>query len=359
MKCLCLPDGNGAATVVDHLRLFRNHPQVRWDFRVHEQILPALRKIGAAVRWSEVVVHHTGYQDPALRKRKLQRDLRLLQLEQFEQPDHPFTLFNLGSVYQELGRIEEALEMFRGSLNRSTPKDSIVRKLYATITQCHRALGQKEEALAACRSGLALFADDVELLFQEGVTLRELGDIAAAVNCWERCLQTSPGTHFASVNTGLRGHITRHNLAVAFCELGRPGDAESQWKTALTERAHYEPAWRGLLGLYLEQKRWAQVDELAREVEAKPLGGLEAAGVRGRLHLARKEFSAARQVLEYSIQRWPQALEPRVLLSHALLQEAKDWKAAEGTLRGILALDPHHTEAKHNLALLLQQQTSA
>jgi hypothetical protein len=105
MKCLCLPDPqSGAATVVDHVRLFRNLPQVRWRYRVHEQILPAVRAAGGRVRWTDVVIAHTGYTDPALRRRKLQRDLRLLHLEDGEHPGDPFTLFNLGSVYQELAR---------------------------------------------------------------------------------------------------------------------------------------------------------------------------------------------------------------------------------------------------------------
>src|SRR5262249_28032262 len=78
MKCLCLPEAaTGMATVVDHVRLFRNHPQVRWQYRVHEQILPAVRRSGGEVRWSDVVIHHVGYQDPATRRRKLDRDLRL------------------------------------------------------------------------------------------------------------------------------------------------------------------------------------------------------------------------------------------------------------------------------------------
>ena len=38
MKCVCLPDGAGRGeTVVDHVRLFRNHPQVCWEYRVHER----------------------------------------------------------------------------------------------------------------------------------------------------------------------------------------------------------------------------------------------------------------------------------------------------------------------------------
>src|SRR5262249_34673102 len=134
LKCLCLPEGGvGSGMVVDHVRLFRNRPDVRWKYRVHEQILPAVRATGGTVRWSDGVIHHTGYQDPALRGRKLERDLRLLRLEDAEHPGDPFTLFNLGSVYQELGRQGEAIPLLRRSLERSHPTDSIVRKLYALI----------------------------------------------------------------------------------------------------------------------------------------------------------------------------------------------------------------------------------
>src|SRR5205085_9249666 len=102
-KCVCVPDHpGGSATAVDHVRLFRRLPEHRWKYRVHEQILPALRQTGCDVHWSDITVRHVGYTDPALRRRKLERDLRLLRLEDAERPDDPFTLFNLGSVYQEL-----------------------------------------------------------------------------------------------------------------------------------------------------------------------------------------------------------------------------------------------------------------
>ncbi len=44
MKCVCVSgQASSTATNVDHVRLFRNHPAIRWDYRVHEQILPALK----------------------------------------------------------------------------------------------------------------------------------------------------------------------------------------------------------------------------------------------------------------------------------------------------------------------------
>lgn len=107
MKCLCVSDGpGGAETVVDHVRLFRRDPRLRWRFRVHEQILPDLRSLNAEIRWSDATIRHVGYKDPALRKSKLGRDRRLLELEIAENPSNPFTLFNLGSIHQELGNIK-------------------------------------------------------------------------------------------------------------------------------------------------------------------------------------------------------------------------------------------------------------
>src|SRR5262249_29710988 len=137
LKCLCLPDPvTQTAMVVDHVRLFPNRPDLRWRYRVHEQILPALRAQGVPARWASVVIHHTGYQDAALRARKLERDLRLLRLEVAEQPDDPFTLFNLGSVFHEMGGLDEAVPLLRRSLALSDPGASIVRKLYALLAQC-------------------------------------------------------------------------------------------------------------------------------------------------------------------------------------------------------------------------------
>ena len=68
---------------------------------MHEQILPALRRVNIPVRWTDVTVRHTGYTDPALRARKLERDCKILDAELAERPDDPFVLFNLGAIAVE------------------------------------------------------------------------------------------------------------------------------------------------------------------------------------------------------------------------------------------------------------------
>ncbi len=80
VRCACDPgpDGAGGDTVVDHIRLFPLIEGVRWTYRMHEQILPALKRAGIPVEWTDITVRHTGYADRALRFRKLDRDCRIL-----------------------------------------------------------------------------------------------------------------------------------------------------------------------------------------------------------------------------------------------------------------------------------------
>ncbi len=46
VRCACdpSPDGIGGDTVVDHIRLFPLRHDIRWTYRVHEQILPGLNR---------------------------------------------------------------------------------------------------------------------------------------------------------------------------------------------------------------------------------------------------------------------------------------------------------------------------
>ncbi len=270
MKCRCLSDPlTRTATTVDHIRLFRNNPRIRWRYRVHEQILGAVRESGGEILWADVVIQHTGYTDAALRKRKLARDLRLLEMERRDQPHDAFTLFNLGATYAELGRYEEALPLLQESLDRSHPRDSIVRKLYALIANCHLYRGRIDEALRVCLQGQTVCPDDEELLFLEGLLRTEKGDHHGARIPLVRLLGTQPEQHFASVADGLRGHKGRHQLAVVCCRLGENHEAEQLWHAVLRDRPDYLHARIGLGELNLAQHRWAQNLEVLRRTLGK------------------------------------------------------------------------------------------
>ncbi len=237
VRCACDsgPNGEGGRTVVDHVRLFPLREQVRWRYRVHEQILPSLRRSGINVRWSDVTVRHTGYVDTELRQRKLQRDEAILRAENDERPGDPFVLFNLGSIATERKDWSGALQHLRASLAASAPTDSITRKLYALIARSHQMLGQPEVALAACAAGLANDPEDAELLFRVAVIRRHQGDAPGAEATWRKILTLTRPEQFSSVDMGIYGHLTRRNLARLVAERGDPAAALQLWREVLAE----------------------------------------------------------------------------------------------------------------------------
>ena len=183
------------------------------------------------MRWTDLVVRHTGYADPAMEARKLERNIKILERELEERPDDPFVLFNLGASAVEKREWHDALEFFGRSLAGSAPADSIVRKLYALIARVHQMMGNSQEALRTCALGLKLDPEDAELWFRKAVVHRQRGESAEAERSWRLILNLKRPDQFCSFDQGIYGHLTRRNLAVghfaaeaAVAIIPRPGD---------------------------------------------------------------------------------------------------------------------------------------
>jgi O-methyltransferase len=247
--------------VVDHVRLFpRLDGQVYWEYRVHEQILPSLQRAGVKIAWSNVVLRHTGYSVPDIRKRKLARDGAILRQELAERPGHPFTLFNMGALAMQDEDWAAALEHINASLRASAPSDSIVNKLYAMAAQCHRMRGEHPLSLAACAKGLETTPDDAELLFRKGLVLRDMGDQAGAEACWRRVLSLQRPNRFGSVDQGIYTHLPRRNLAIVVAERGDRAEARRLWSEVLAECPNDRDTLRALARLDAEESGQAASD---------------------------------------------------------------------------------------------------
>jgi glycosyltransferase involved in cell wall biosynthesis len=341
--------------VLDQVRLFRNLPAVRWDYRIHEQILPAVNRVGGVVRWADVVIDHVGYVDAGARRRKLERNLALLELDYAERPDDAFTLFNLGWTLLDLGRAEEAAKHLRHSLEKTNPTSSTLRKLYHLLALTYRQLDRRDEALATCREGLKHFPLDAEMLCEQGLMLRDQNDLRGAEKSWLDLLDARRGQYFASEEVGLRGFRTRQLVAEIYRAQDRRLEAEVQWRAAWAERPDFEPAWVGLAELYLRGERWPELEYFLQDLERRGTNPARVGWLRARGQVQRGEAAAARRTLEAVVTQDSGAVGPRVLLSQVLLQEGRDWAAAERALRAVLELDPNHAETQHNLRVLLRR----
>jgi tetratricopeptide (TPR) repeat protein len=357
MKQWSLPDArSGSALVVDHVRLFRRQPGVRWYHRVHEQVLPALREVGAKLVWTDLVIHHLGYRDAAVREHKLERNLRLMLLDYEENPDEPFTLFNLGATYLDMGDFDKAMAYLERCLVTLPAATTFGPKVFGLLARAKRTLGQIDEGLRYCREGKERYPEDAELWFEEGLLCQGRNDAAGAQRCFERILEMPARPCFAGIDAGLRGHLARHHLALAYRVQGRPADAERLWRAETEQSPNFGPAWLGLAEVFLDQKQTDKVQVTIDRLDRDPPSQAIASVLRARLFLYEGNYSAARQALGKAIAQAPQTIWPRLVLTDVLLREGKDLGEAERQLKEILAMDPKQPVARERLGQVKERK---
>lgn len=236
------PDGRPDRQALQ-VRLFRNDQRLRWDYRVHEQIMPAVHRTGGELRSTDVAIVHTGYMSTDLVAKKLERNLRLLDLDLESRPLDGHLLWCRASALLDMDRAPEALVaigLWEGAHGQYTPPVPF-RALKA------RALAKEEElgeALACIRAGLGDYPGDSQLTFLESKVLAALGDAPAAEQTL-RAQLTLPEQHgrFAVADRTILAFRARHFLSEVLLMQGRPREAALEAEQVTRARPGYGPAW--------------------------------------------------------------------------------------------------------------------
>jgi Flp pilus assembly protein TadD len=230
-------------------RLQRRGAGLRWQRRIREELVPANPNQRIEVRWSDLVIHHVGSEDPLRNRRKLHTDLRLSQIEYAQRLNDPQAAFAVGLACFRLGRLPEALRLFR----RSMAGGYDTRKLYALLAKTLAQLGQDQEALEVCNQGLIEYPDDPELLYHRGLMLIDLGDSAGAYQTLVKLVNLPLQQYVRTgVEDGLQDTKGRCLLGQIYLSDRRIAEAEVQFRTAIRHHPRYAQAWLGLGQMYLD-----------------------------------------------------------------------------------------------------------
>ncbi len=229
---------------VDHVKLFPNRAEVRYEHRIHEQVLPSLRRAGIPVHPTDLYVVHKNYdRSPAGQAKKRRRDFPLLELDLRERPDHPFTLFNFGMTYLEgTHDYEVAAHYLRRSLDRSHPNDSIFTEACAKLVQARVRLGEWEAAIQANDEGRATHPDDAHLLYQAGQLYQQVGRFDVARPALERLIGGADPPSSGNRNPGFRTYLGRHQLALLYGRMGDPAHCLQALQEVVAEFPDYHAA---------------------------------------------------------------------------------------------------------------------
>jgi len=348
-----LPASVRRAWWVTHLRLFPRHPALSWKRRVHESVTPEPGAAEFRPQWTDIVVDHVGYSDPVHRRQKLNRDLRLLQMDFAMRPDDDMTLFYLGWTYSELRNFPNALRFLQRSLRRN-PQN---HKAFVLAAQAYVGVGRREEALKSCNAGLELFPSDPELLFERGRLLGEMGDLAGAESCLLVLLANQHRPYFEiGTEDGLRGERARFLLALIYQEQGRFAESETHLKAALADNPHYIQAWLGLGQLYLQLGCPGPLAAALEGLAQCPGGTVYSLTMRARVHIAQGELEVAGELLQQAIRESPELTWTRLVYCDLLVARKAPVAEMIRAQQEVLALEPHLSTAQENLAYLQRLQ---
>ena len=346
------PAGHANMTAVDHVKVVRNLPQVRFEGRIHEQVLPSIRRAGGTVGWTDIFVVHSGSdQSPEGRERKRRRDMRLLELDSADRPEHPFVLFNLGMTYCEMREFDKAADFLERCLHASEGHESHVRKAYALLASSRIGLDQMDAARNVCRAGLRQFPDDPELLFRSGDLAQRGGRLKEAEAAYRRVLEANTARHFTSIDRGIQGFKTRQRLAAVYGQLGQLDRARELWQEVVGEVPQNREAWRSLADILLQQGKSTEAAALADRLLADDAQVVDGLLIQAKVARNGGDLAAARRHLQAAVDRDPDDL-----------QVLQDWcqfafehcepDEAESALRRLIDRCPEDAAAHHNLGTI-------
>lgn len=165
------------------LRMFPNHPSMLFRYRIHEQILHSVARLGLHIFYTDTTILHTGYEDPELKQAKAHRNLNLLKEEPERIAAEPSLAMSVGDSYYIVGDFVNGIEAYKQAMavpNCETINCDIYRELPSCIGQGYQKLGQYETALPWFDKSIALQPGKHEPYYYKAETLTSLGRIAEA-----------------------------------------------------------------------------------------------------------------------------------------------------------------------------------
>jgi tetratricopeptide (TPR) repeat protein len=246
-------------------RLFRNHPRLRFERRVHETMFRDIeakrRELGGEFLAVEAPIVHLG-EVAALRAElgKAQRNTRLLELALEEDPADGDLAGYLATEYSRANRWREAEELAQRTLPLfyarldALPAEALKLSpipLAVVLATAQLRRGAPAEALATVTAAAQRCSEPhPNLVFLQGMAQARLGELAPAEQRMRECLALAGRRFTIAVQHGMTGDAARLQLANVLLAGGRVDEAL--------------PLLAGLRGKYEVPAALAQAEALAR-----------------------------------------------------------------------------------------------
>lgn len=216
------------------VRLFRRIPEIRFEGRIHEQVLQSFEEHGfMAATLSNATIKHYGYQPTVMREKdKLARTISMLEREVKENPRDAFHWFNLANAYSVGRRPSDAEVAARLCINFLPDNAPYAPVVFQILTSALIAQDRPDEALQECEVAEMKGVLSVINEFDRAHALFKLDRPEEALDSIDTCLAMEWPSDLTgdSAIQGYKGWVLRSQILT---RLGRPAEGLQLAESAL------------------------------------------------------------------------------------------------------------------------------
>lgn len=222
------------------LRVFRNHKNIRFEGRVHEQIGFSIHKQfkNANIEYTDIRIMHYGYLDEVVKeKNKKERNYTLIKHQVEEEPNNAFHRYNLAGEYIRLEEYEKALEQLRLA-KELCPVEQMAfgHLIIKKEVFCLALLDRVEEAFRLCSEEVKRFPDYPDLFYAWGQCALSLNRTQEAKEAFIQVLTIQRPPAYYSMDLGVRTYHAPFYLGQIYEEEGDTETALAYYQLAFANK---------------------------------------------------------------------------------------------------------------------------
>ncbi|WP_197480114.1 MULTISPECIES: glycosyltransferase family 2 protein [unclassified Anabaena] len=226
-------------------RLFRHHPDIRFDRPYHALIDDSVTAIlEKEPHWEigylpQVAILHSGYQKSAIAQNDKHAKAQAT-MESFlaTHPHDPYVCSKLGALYVETGKFNQGIELLQRGVKACQENYEVLYELHYHLGIAHNRLNNPQQAISHYQNAIKLPIYPMLKLGAYnnlGNLLKATGDINGAKKAYETALKIDP--NFA---------IGYYNLGMIYKALGMFTDAIAAYQKAIRFQPKYAEAYQNL-----------------------------------------------------------------------------------------------------------------
>jgi len=226
-------------------RLFRNHPDIRFERPYHALVDDSVSAIMLKdSNWQVgylpgVAILHTGYQKKAIaQNNKYAKAAAAMEGFLATNPNDPYVCSKLGALYVETGKIAEGMELLKRGIAAGEENYDILYELHYHLGIAYSRLRNFQQAISHYQAAIKLPIYPMLKLGSYnnlGNLLKAAGDLNGAKNAYATTLKIDP--------TFVVGH---YNLGMIFKAMGLLTEAIAAYQKAIQLNPNYAEAYQNL-----------------------------------------------------------------------------------------------------------------